>query len=125
MAKKLVLCLAVLAMVCGFAAVSMAGEGPETATIVTAKKGDTTVTFPHWAHQAKMECAECHHTKNADGTQGPYVAGKEAKCKTCHDDGTITNKKVDSAKNASHENCKGCHKAGGQGPTKCGDCHKK
>jgi hypothetical protein len=124
MARKIVLCVAVLAMVCGFSAISMAGEGPETSTISTPKKGDTNVVFQHWAHQARMECAECHHTKNADGTQGPYVAGQEAKCATCHD-GSLANAKVATAKNAAHENCKGCHKDGGKGPTKCGDCHTK
>ena len=124
MAKKIVLCLAVLAMVCGFSAISMAGEGPETSTIDTPKKGKSTVTFPHWAHQATMECAACHHTKNADGTQGPYAAGSEAKCAPCHD-GSLANKKVATAKKAAHVNCKGCHKSGKKGPTKCGDCHKK
>jgi formate-dependent nitrite reductase cytochrome c552 subunit len=117
MVKKIVLCAAVLAMVCGFSAISMAGEGSETITFDTAKKGKTTVTFQHWTHQGRMECAECHHTKNADGTKGPYVAGQEAKCATCHELGSM--------KDNIHVNCKGCHKDGGKGPTSCGDCHKK
>jgi len=125
MAKKIVLCVAVLAMVCGFSAISMAGEGPETVTIDTAKKSKSTVTFQHWAHQGRgLECAACHHTKNADGSQGPYAAGSEAACKTCHD-GSLGNAKVATAKKAAHVNCKGCHKTGGKGPTKCGDCHVK
>lgn len=124
MAKKIVLCVAVLALVCGFSAVSMAGEGPENVSIDTAKKGGTTVAFPHWTHQAGNECAACHHSKNADGTQGPYITGQEAKCATCHD-GSLANAKVATAKNAAHEKCKGCHTAVAKGPTKCGDCHKK
>ena len=124
MVKKIVLCVAVLTMVCGFSAISMAGEGPETLTIDTPKKSKSTVTFPHWAHQASNECATCHHTKNADGTQGPYTAGKEAKCSTCHD-GSLANAKVATAKKAAHVSCKGCHKAEKKGPTKCGDCHIK
>ena len=122
MAKKIVLCLAVLAMVCGFSAISMAGEGPETVTIETPKRKNTTVTFPHWAHQAENKCAECHHSKNADGTQGPYVAGEEAQCATCHD-GSLA-KKVATAKKAAHVNCKGCHKKVNKDMAKCGYCHK-
>lgn len=121
MAKKIVLCLAVLTMVCGFSAISMAAD---TITIATPKKGGTTVTFEHKAHQARTECASCHHTKNADGSKGPYAAGKEAKCATCHD-GSMANKKVATAKKAAHVNCKGCHKAEKKGPTGCKDCHKK
>lgn len=124
MAKKIVLCLAVVAMVCGFAAISVAGEGPETVNIETPKKSKSTVPFQHWAHQGKMECSACHHTANADGTRGAYVAGKEAKCASCHD-GSMANKKVATAKKAAHVNCKGCHKSGKKGPTKCGDCHIK
>ena len=127
MAKKIVLCLAVLAMVCGFATISIAGEGPETVTIETpkkkVKKNPSSVAFPHWAHQTKFECAECHHTKNADGSQGPYAAGKEASCKSCHD-GSIANKKVATAKKAAHVNCKGCHKKTDKKMASCGYCHK-
>jgi len=114
MAKKIVLCLAVLAMVCGYAAISMAGEGPETVTFDTPKKGDTHINFPHWQHQERLECSQCHHTKNDDGTQGPYVKGQEKACTTCHE----------FDKDRGHKNCKDCHKANG-GPTKCGACHTK
>ena len=123
MSKKIVLCLAVLAMVCGFSAISMAGEGPENITIDTPKK-KSTVPFPHWAHQASAECGDCHHSKNADGSQGAYVAGQAGKCSSCHD-GSLANKKVATAKKAAHVNCKGCHKAEKKGPTKCGECHIK
>ncbi len=118
MVKKMVLCLAVLAMVCGLASTSFAADnGPETVTFNTAKKGGTHVIFPHRVHQATLECATCHHTKNADGTQGPYVAGQEKKCDACH--------KLGSPGDNIHKRCRGCHKDGGKGPTKCNDCHKK
>jgi formate-dependent nitrite reductase cytochrome c552 subunit len=116
MVKKIVLCIAALAMVCGVAAVALA-QGPESVTFDTAKKAGTHVTFNHKAHQAKQECATCHHTKNADGTQGPYVAGEEKKCATCHELGKPSD--------VIHKNCKGCHKDGGAGPTGCNDCHVK
>lgn len=117
MVKKIVLCLAALALVCGVAGFAVAASGPETITFDTAKKGGTSVSFMHHAHQGRMECAECHHTKNADGTQGGYVAGQEAKCASCH----VLGKASDNI----HKNCKGCHKEKGAGPTSCNDCHKK
>lgn len=117
MVKKIVLCIAALSLLCGVATFAFAGQGPETVTYDTAKKGGTSVIFPHHAHQAKQECATCHHSKNADGTQGAYIAGQEAKCATCHELG----KPSDNI----HKACKGCHKDGGAGPTKCNDCHTK
>lgn len=126
MAKKIVLCAAVLAMVCGFSAFTIAGgSGPESVTFDTPKKGKTTVNFQHHVHQGKFECAECHHSKNADGTQGAYVAGEEKKCASCHELG--------SSKDNVHVNCKGCHKAEEKKDpalkakkiSSCKSCHKK
>lgn len=120
MFKKIALCVAALVMVCGVAVINASAAGPETITFDTAKKGGTKVAFGHKAHQGMMDCGQCHHTKKADGTQGPYVAGKEAKCATCHEVG----KPSDNV----HKNCKGCHTAGHngkKGPTGCNDCHKK
>lgn len=120
MLKKIVLCVAALAMVCGVAVVNASAGGPDTVTFDTAKKGGTKVAFSHKTHQGMMECKECHHTKAADGKQGPYAAGKEAKCASCHELG----KPSDNV----HKNCKGCHQAGykgKKGPTGCNDCHKK
>lgn len=44
-------------------------------------------------------------------------------CKICHGDGTPG--KIEFTKDTAHALCKDCHTKGGQGPTKCGDCHKK
>jgi hypothetical protein len=128
MIKKIVLCVAALAMAFTVAVgISVAGNaGPETIKIDTPKKSKSTVTFEHKKHQGLMECAACHHTKNDDGSKGPYVAGKEAKCATCHD-GSLA-KDVKNAKKAAHKSCKGCHKKGldgKKGPTKCKGCHVK
>ena len=116
------LAFALTLTVAGFAS---ANNGPEVIemTSAAAKKP---ATFPHKKHQEdlKIACAECHHTMTADGKQGPYEAGKEAKCESCHDGVKVTNAKVDSLMKAAHENCKGCHKEK-NGPSKCGDCHKK
>ncbi|MBU0484922.1 MAG: cytochrome c family protein [Proteobacteria bacterium] len=116
------LCVAALSFVFSFVAVglSMADSGPAEMTLVTAD-AKKPATFPHKKHQDLMGCGECHHTKTDDGKQGPYVAGQEAKCISCHS-------AKDEFKNNAHKRCKGCHKDGYNGktgPTKCGDCHKK
>lgn len=41
-------------------------------------------------------------------------------CETCHPGGSG---KPPRAKDAAHELCRGCHERGGQGPTRCNDCH--
>lgn len=116
MAKRIVLCVALVAMVCGFSAViTIAGEkGPET-VVFENKKGD--VTFQHYEHQAKFECADCHHTKADDGSQGPYVAGEEGKCASCHELGSM--------RDEIHQNCRGCHKEQDRKLASCSTCHVK
>jgi len=65
--------------------------------VMKAKNGD--VTFNHKAHSASGDCKVCH----GEGTPGKLTLGKDA----------------------AHKLCKGCHDAKKQGPTKCGECHKK
>jgi len=65
--------------------------------VMKAKNGD--VTFNHKAHSASGDCKACH----GEGTPGKLTLGKDA----------------------AHKLCKGCHDAKKQGPTKCGECHKK
>ena len=122
--KKMIICTAALAFAftCAVAGASFAGNaGP--AEITLSDTGKKPAHFPHKAHQDREKCESCHHTKNADGTQGPYVAGKEAKCKTCHNS-EMANKALGSLKQAAHARCKGCHKEKGA-PTKCNACHVK
>ena len=122
MAKKIVLCVAALAFVFSVAAgISVAGNAGPAEMVLKTDAGKKPATFPHKKHQDLMKCEQCHHTKAADGKQGPYVAGKEAKCASCH-----TAK--GAYKKVAHKNCKGCHKAGFEGkngPTKCKGCHVK
>ena len=95
---------------------------------LTTKKAKKPSVFPHKAHQDQFPCAECHHTKNANGSKGPYVEGQEGKCESCHNK-EMANKKLASFKNAAHANCKECHKKmkkeGKKAPTKCTGCHVK
>lgn len=129
MSKKSVIYAAVVAFVFSMvmAGVTIAAHhaGPAEMTLKT-KKGKKPAAFPHKKHQEMMDCAECHHSKGADGKQQAYSKGmKIAKCETCHD-GTMANKKVATYKNAAHVNCKGCHKAKKKGPTGCTKgCHVK
>ena len=121
MAKKIVLCVAALAMVFSVAVgVSVAGNAGPADMVLKTEAGKKPATFPHKTHQDLMKCDVCHHTE-ADGKQGPYVAGQEAKCASCHTD-------KGEYKKVAHKSCKGCHKAGlngKKGPTKCGGCHIK
>jgi len=64
--------------------------------VYPAKNGN--VTFNHKAHSTKFECKACH-----EGAPAKIAINKDA---------------------AHGKSCKGCH-AEKNGPTKCGDCHKK
>ncbi len=123
MIRKSLICAVALAFAASFAlvATSMASNGPEEMVLQTsaAKKP---ANFNHKKHQEMegMECATCHHTKTDDGKQGPYVAGQEGKCETCH------NAAPNDFKAVAHKLCKDCHKEkGGNAPTKCDGCHVK
>jgi hypothetical protein len=131
MLKKTLLVAAACALTFCFItgnSIAEVNKGPKEMVLKTAK-AKKPAKFNHAAHQEKLECATCHHTKTADGKKGPYVAGEEAKCESCHNKKDMTNKKINSFKNAAHKNCKACHKkekkAGKKAPTKCTGCHVK
>jgi len=107
--KKLLVFLAIVAVVgTAFAAIA-ADNGPAEIKLDKAKMG--VVTFQHATHQGLTECKTCHHT-------GGYET-----CDSCHGE------KADGAKlkykDAIHNTCKGCHKEMKKGPTKCKGCHVK
>lgn len=116
----IVFCLALIT-----AGISVANTGEAEMVLKTAS-GKKPAAFPHKKHQDSMECASCHHTKDATGKQGPYVAGEEKKCESCHNK-DMANPKLNSFKNAAHALCKECHKKaakeGKNAPTKCTGCH--
>jgi len=128
--KTLLIVASCIFAFCLTATVSSAqNTGPESIVLKTAKAKKPAL-FPHREHQSRLPCSTCHHTKNADGTQGPYVEGKEAKCITCHNKKDMKNKKLVGYKNVGHARCKGCHKkekkAGNKkATTSCSGCHKK
>jgi tRNA(Ile2) C34 agmatinyltransferase TiaS len=87
--------------------------------------------FPHAMHQAKLDCAACHHSKGADGKQLAYVEGQKIEtCQSCHNTKSGMSDKLNTFKKAAHAKCKACHKSMKKegketGPTKCAGCHKK
>jgi hypothetical protein len=107
------------------AGISLAEDkGPAEMTLTT-EAGKKPAVFNHAKHQATFECAECHHTKTADGKQGPFDAANIGKCESCHN-ASMTDPKLASFKEVAHTNCKGCHKDKGEpAPTKCDGCHPK
>ena len=82
------------------AAAIIGASGAMAADVITlpAKNGD--VAFPHKKHQEVLK-----------------------DCKACHEKGI--GKIEGFGKEWAHKTCKGCHETKKQGPTKCGDCHKK
>ena len=129
--KKALICGVVLSFFCtvGLAVISVASDkGPAEitleSTIDKATKPKPAV-FPHAKHQESLKCAECHHSKDADGKQVAYVEGQEiAKCESCHNKAAGMPAGLQTFKDAAHKNCKDCHKAKGA-PTKCDACHPK
>ncbi|MDR2549756.1 MAG: cytochrome c family protein [Desulfobulbus sp.] len=82
--------------------------------------------FPHSAHQARLECATCHHGKGPDGKRIAYVAGQKIeKCETCHNSKAGMPDKLSTFKNAAHALCQDCHRKSKPELAKCTTCHKK
>jgi len=132
MQKNSMKCSAIAAMVFAtmlvISGISVAaGNGPEEITLQTAE-AKKPAKFPHKKHQATIKCDVCHHTKDASGKKGPYVAGQEKKCETCHNK-DMANPELNSLKGVGHARCKECHKQmekeGKNAPTKCTGCHTK
>ena len=127
MGKKslLMVIVAVFVMSLGLSVtLSLANNGP--AEITLNADGKKPAVFPHAAHQAKNDCATCHH-KIVEGKRAPIAEGDSvAKCGTCHN-AEFANEKLRTYKDIGHGLCKTCHKemkdAGA--PTKCTGCHVK
>ena len=129
MLKKTFIGVSVIACFCfGLVSLTTATDqknGPEEIILKTTKdkaKKPKTVKFPHRKHQEQLknDCGVCHHGKDKDNKQTPYVKGmKIEKCETCHFKGSGMPSKKDKAKkiakldtfkDAAHVNCKSCHK---------------
>ena len=111
-----------------------------TMSLAEADKGDADITmnadsksekpkpaqFTHEKHQARNDCATCHH-KDDGGKQVPIAEGDAvAKCDSCHT-AEFANEKLRTWKDIGHGLCKDCHKKMKEdgAPTKCSACHPK
>ncbi len=103
--------------------------GPEK-IVLKSLSGRKPALFPHRKHQGMFDCAECHHSRDAEGNQVEYTEGMKIQhCIACHNI-DMPNKKLNTLKLAAHFKCKGCHKkmseSGEAGPIgKCVGCHIK
>jgi hypothetical protein len=104
--------------------------GPAVIKLQTARKKKPAI-FPHRFHQEMWGCEVCHHGRDAEGKQTPYIEGMPIQhCVTCHNTTNMKNKELNNFMRAAHARCKGCHKklvAEGEvaGPIgKCSGCHK-
>lgn len=124
---------AVMLIFCGLSCLSgqaaAADKGPAELTLqstIDPAKPPKPATFPHGAHQARLECKTCHHSKGADGKRIPYQDGQKIeKCETCHNSKTNMANKVNTFKNAAHALCQECHRKNRAELVKCTVCHKK
>ncbi len=136
--KKLIVCAAALALfgaVCFTGASIASDKGPAELTLestVDPAKKPKPAVFPHGAHQERLKCAECHHSKDADGKQVAFVEGQKVeKCESCHNSKSSMPKKLATYKGAAHAVCKSCHTktakadASKKAIKKCSTCHPK
>jgi hypothetical protein len=130
--KKMLIYGAILAFCCApyFVVAATAGDkGPAEITLQSTLDPAPTpklAQFPHGAHQARLECKTCHHSKGADGKRVAFTEGQKIeKCETCHNSKAGMPDKVNTFKNAAHALCQDCHKKDKPELAKCGVCHKK
>ena len=130
--KKMLVFGAILAFCCASYLVNVAtagDKGPAELTLHSTIDPASTpkpAQFPHGAHQARLECKTCHHSKGADGKRVAYVEGQKIeKCENCHNSKAGMPDKVNTFKGAAHALCQDCHKKNKPDLAKCGVCHKK
>lgn len=130
--KRMLVFGVILAFCCAFncsGATRAADKGPAElilkSTVDPAKKPKP-ATFPHGAHQARLECKTCHHSKGPEGKRLPYAEGQKIeKCETCHNSKAGMPEKLKTFKNAAHTLCQDCHRKNKPELVKCTVCHKK
>lgn len=111
--------LLALVIILAFTALAFAaGAGPEKLDL-KARWGVTgsqkAVNFPHWTHQAKLKCTDCHMKASGGKPLKGQVSGKDFDPKG----------KISGMKNIAHEEfCWPCHTAKGVSVGKnCIKCH--
>jgi len=78
------------------------------------------VRFAHKRHAALIkDCTKCHHFRPKDKN-----ALETTRCSACHQDSfRKDHPERIGLKAAYHQQCMGCHKTEGKGPTGCRECH--
>lgn len=116
--KFAVFALALVVAVAFAGTLAIAGDPPDSVTIDKVANKKAGVTFDHKKHSGSIDCFKCHHTAKSKG--------EIKSCFECHGkDPNASDPTSGKKDNPFHVLCKECHKEQGQGPTKCGDCHKK
>ena len=130
--NKMLVCVIMLAFCCllSFSHVARGAEkGPAELMLQSTMdpaKTPKPATFPHGAHQARLECKTCHHSIGPSGKRIPYAEGQKIeKCETCHNSKSSMPEKIKSFKNAAHVLCQECHRKNKPELVKCTTCHKK
>ena len=130
--KKLILSGALIALCCApclLTTAMAADKGPAEITLestIDGKAKPKPAFFPHGEHQSRLECGTCHHGKDADGKQVPYVEGQKIeKCESCHNSNEAAMPaKVKTFMKAAHAKCKTCHQKSDKKLARCTTCHK-
>jgi len=130
--KKMLVYGAILAFCCAPCladAATAADKGPAELTLQSTVDPATSpkpAKFPHGAHQARLECKTCHHSKDGDGKRLSYAEGQKIeKCETCHNSKAGMPEKINTFKGAAHALCQDCHRKNKPELVKCDVCHKK
>ncbi len=130
--KKMLVYGAILAFCCAPCLISVAtaaDKGPAEITLqstIDPASKPKPAQFPHGAHQARLECKTCHHSKDAEGKRIDYAEGQKIeKCETCHNKKSTMPATINTFKGAGHALCLDCHKKNKPELAKCGTCHKK
>jgi hypothetical protein len=130
--KKILVYGAILMFCCASCLINNATAGDKGPAEITLQSTIDPATppkpaqFPHGAHQARLECKTCHHSKGADGKRVDFADGQKIeKCETCHNSKAGMPDKVSTFKGAAHALCQDCHKKNNPDQAKCSVCHKK
>lgn len=129
--KKILAYGAMLALCCtviGVGGALATDKGPAEIILqstVDPAKTPKPATFPHGAHQTRMECKTCHHSKGPDGKLLAYAEGQKIeKCESCHNTKAGMPERLNTFKNAAHALCQDCHRNTKAELAKCAVCHK-
>jgi hypothetical protein len=117
--KTVAYCLAGILLLVAVVCYAYPIKSPEPPLRIMFKNIAGNVLFDHkehtWDKGYGLKCTECHHDMDKEGQ-------KATPCGECHkaqEGEGMGPLRID----AFHQQCKGCHEDGGQGPVDCSACH--